>query len=166
MGRQQKGQPLRVLVVEDDAGTARTWARLLGSLGHEAEVAADGPAAVRAAEARPPDVVLLDIGLPGMSGYEAARRLRQLPTDGRAVLRTADTVLGPRSSVPPFRPVPFRLQGGKETPSVRCRVGRARTGAAGRGLRKVSIAWASAVAAGLTAAPVRPGTGSVPISTQ
>jgi CheY-like chemotaxis protein len=86
MGRQQEGQPLRVLVVEDDAGTARTWARLLGSLGHEAEVAADGPAAVRAAEARPPDVVLLDIGLPGMSGYEVARRLRQLPTSSRPLL--------------------------------------------------------------------------------
>ena len=86
MGRQQEGQPLRVLVVEDDTGTARTWARLLGSLGHEVEVAADGPAAVRAAEARPPDVVLLDIGLPGMSGYEVARRLRQLPSNSRPLL--------------------------------------------------------------------------------
>jgi CheY-like chemotaxis protein len=86
MGRQQEGQPLRVLVVEDDALTARTWVQLLRSLGHEAEVAADGPAAVRAAEARAPDVVLLDIGLPGMSGYEVARRLRQLPTSDRPLL--------------------------------------------------------------------------------
>jgi CheY-like chemotaxis protein len=86
MGRQQPGQPLRVLVVEDDALTARTWVQLLGSLGHDVAAAADGPAAVRAAEARPPDVVLLDLGLPGMSGYEVARRLRQLPCDGRPLL--------------------------------------------------------------------------------
>jgi CheY-like chemotaxis protein len=86
MSRQQEGQSLRVLVVEDDALTALTWVRLLGSLGHEVEVAADGPAAVRAAEARPPDLVLLDIGLPGMSGYEVARQLRQLPGDSRPLL--------------------------------------------------------------------------------
>jgi two-component system CheB/CheR fusion protein len=86
MDRQQGARPLRVLVVEDDAVTARTWVRQLGSLGHEVDVVGDGPAAVRAAEARPPDVVLLDLGLPGMSGYEVARRLRQLLADVRPLL--------------------------------------------------------------------------------
>jgi two-component system CheB/CheR fusion protein len=68
---------LRVLVVEDDADTARTWVWLLRALGHDVEVARDGPAALRAAEANPPNAVLLDLGLPGMSGYEVAARLRQ-----------------------------------------------------------------------------------------
>lgn len=86
MGRQNGAQPLRVLVVEDDAVTARTWVRVLGSLGHAVEIAADGPAALRAAQARLPDVVLLDLGLPGMDGYEVARQLRELPGEPRPVL--------------------------------------------------------------------------------
>jgi CheY-like chemotaxis protein len=67
---------LRVLVVEDNAGVADSWAGLLETLGHEVEVVRDGLDALRAAEAEPPDLVLLDLGLPGMSGYEVARRLR------------------------------------------------------------------------------------------
>jgi CheY-like chemotaxis protein len=86
MGRQNGGQPLRVLVVEDDAITARTWVRLLGLLGHAVEIAVDGPAALRAAQAHAPDVVLLDLGLPGMSGYEVASQLRELPGEPRPVL--------------------------------------------------------------------------------
>jgi CheY-like chemotaxis protein len=69
--------PRRVLVVDDNADAARLLARLLEASGHQAEVAHDGPAALERAQARPPDVVLLDIGLPGMDGYEVARRLRQ-----------------------------------------------------------------------------------------
>jgi CheY-like chemotaxis protein len=64
---------LRVLVVEDDADQA-AW---LGRLGHQVRVAPDGPAALRAAEATRPDVVLLDIGLPGMDGYEVAVRVHE-----------------------------------------------------------------------------------------
>ena len=86
MGRKNGGQPLHVLVVEDDALTARTWVRLLGSLGHIVEIAADGPTALRSAQAHLPDVVLLDLGLPGMSGYEVARQLRELPGEPRPVL--------------------------------------------------------------------------------
>ena len=54
-------------------------------LGHEVRAVHDGPAALAAVEALRPDVVLLDIGMPGMSGYEVARRLRERP--GGAALR-------------------------------------------------------------------------------
>jgi CheY-like chemotaxis protein len=78
---------LRVLVVEDNADCAVTLARFLQRLGHEVEVAPDGPAAVAAAQARPPDVVLLlDLGLPGLDGWEVARRLQGHPAQRRPLL--------------------------------------------------------------------------------
>jgi CheY-like chemotaxis protein len=67
---------LQVLLVEDHAVTAQTLAALLGQSGYRVRVAEDGPTALQAAEAEPPDVVLLDLGLPGIDGYEVARRLR------------------------------------------------------------------------------------------
>jgi len=68
--------PLRVLVVDDSVDMCTTTARLVELWGHDARIAGDGPAALaRAAEYRP-DVVLLDLGLPGMDGCEVARRLR------------------------------------------------------------------------------------------
>ncbi|MFO0581641.1 MAG: ATP-binding protein [Anaeromyxobacter sp.] len=66
----------RVLVVEDNADAAETLVEVLKLLGHEARWAPDGPAALALAERFAPDVVLLDIGLPEMDGYEVARRLR------------------------------------------------------------------------------------------
>jgi PAS domain S-box-containing protein len=66
----------RVLVVDDNADAADSLAELVRTFGHEADVAYDGPSAVASAEARRPDVVLCDIGLPGMDGYEVARELR------------------------------------------------------------------------------------------
>jgi two-component system, OmpR family, response regulator len=77
---------LRVLVVEDDADGALSLAQFLRGLGHEVEVAPDGQAAVEAAQARPPDVVLLDIGLPGLDGWEVARRLQGHPAGKRPLL--------------------------------------------------------------------------------
>jgi two-component system CheB/CheR fusion protein len=67
----------RVLVVEDNPDAAESLALLLRAAGHEVRVAADGPAALEAAAAFRPQVVLLDIGLPKMDGYEVARRLRR-----------------------------------------------------------------------------------------
>ena len=66
----------RVLVVDDNADAAESLADLLRVLGHTVEVAFDGPSAVEKARASPPDAVLCDLGLPGMSGYEVARALR------------------------------------------------------------------------------------------
>ena len=68
----------RVLVVEDSPDGADTLAKLLRVNGHEVRTATDGPTALEAVGAFQPDVILLDIGLPGMSGYEVATQLRQL----------------------------------------------------------------------------------------
>ncbi len=67
----------RVLVVEDNQDTASSMAAFLRLSGHRVEVAGDGYAAIKAARNLKPDYVLLDIGLPGLDGYEVARRLRQ-----------------------------------------------------------------------------------------
>jgi two-component system CheB/CheR fusion protein len=71
--------PLRVLIVEDDRDTARSLAMLLRLKGCEVQATANGTEALEAAQIEPPDVVLLDIGLPGMDGYEVARELRARP---------------------------------------------------------------------------------------
>jgi CheY-like chemotaxis protein len=68
--------PRRVLVVDDNVDAAESLGRLLRLLGHEVAVAHDGPAALDAFAAARPEVVFLDIGLPGMDGYEVSRRLR------------------------------------------------------------------------------------------
>ena len=66
----------RILVVDDHADSAEGLAFLLRLHGHEAKTAGDGAAALDLARTFHPDVVLLDIGLPQMSGYEVAQRLR------------------------------------------------------------------------------------------
>jgi CheY-like chemotaxis protein len=70
--------PCRILVVDDNVDAATTLSMLLELEGHETTVAHSGPEALTAAERIHPDVVLLDIGLPGMNGYEVARRMRDL----------------------------------------------------------------------------------------
>jgi CheY-like chemotaxis protein len=70
---------LRVLVVEDNVDTADSLSLLLRLYGHDVQLARTGPAALELAAERRPDVVLLDIGLPGMDGHQVAKRLRQLP---------------------------------------------------------------------------------------
>ncbi len=69
----------RLLVVDDNRDAAESLALLLGLLGHEVRIAHDGPGALELARGFRPQVVLLDIGMPGMDGYEVARRLRQEP---------------------------------------------------------------------------------------
>jgi CheY-like chemotaxis protein len=76
----------RVLVVEDNEDSAASLADLLESLGHQVEVAHDGPSGVKMARATPPDVVLCDVGLPGMSGYDVARALRTAGTAGMKLI--------------------------------------------------------------------------------
>jgi signal transduction histidine kinase len=66
----------RVLVVDDNVDAAESLADLVAMLGHAVETASDGASAIEKARANPPDIVLCDIGLPGMSGYEVAKALR------------------------------------------------------------------------------------------
>jgi len=70
---------LRVLVVDDNQDVADSLAITLRQRGHEVCLASDGPAALEAAKTFLPQVVLLDIGLPGLDGYEVARRMRAMP---------------------------------------------------------------------------------------
>jgi DNA-binding response OmpR family regulator len=67
----------RILVVDDNVDAAESMALLLSLSGHETKIAHDGYAAVDAAGAFKPEVVMLDIGLPGLDGFEVARRLRE-----------------------------------------------------------------------------------------
>ncbi len=69
----------RVLIVDDNRDAADALAMLLRHTGHEAFVAYDGKTALAAAETDRPDVVLLDIGLPGMSGHDVCRQVREQP---------------------------------------------------------------------------------------
>jgi two-component system CheB/CheR fusion protein len=77
---------VRVLIIEDNRAAAETLRVLLGCLGHDVLVAHTGPEGVRAALAWRPDVVLCDIGLPGMDGWGVARQLRREPATAAARL--------------------------------------------------------------------------------
>jgi PAS domain S-box-containing protein len=68
--------PRRILLVEDNADSREMLRLVLLNLGHEVHEAADGAAGLDAARALEPDVVLLDVGLPGLDGYQIARRIR------------------------------------------------------------------------------------------
>ncbi len=85
--------PRRILVVDDNVDSAESLALLLRLAGHRARTAHNGPGALAAARDFRPEVVLLDIGLPGMDGYEVARRLREW-ADGERVLLVAQTGYG------------------------------------------------------------------------
>ena len=67
---------LRILMAEDHADTAQSTALLLEMDGHQVYLAENGASALEIAESTDPDVVLLDIGLPNMDGYEVAKRLK------------------------------------------------------------------------------------------
>jgi PAS domain S-box-containing protein len=77
---------LRVLVVDDNLDAAESLVALLEVLGHETRAAHDGVEGLEAAREFLPDLVLLDIGLPGMSGYEVARAIRRTPALRQVVL--------------------------------------------------------------------------------
>jgi CheY-like chemotaxis protein len=79
-------RPVNVLVVDDNPDAAESLALVLGQAGHAVRVAGDGLAALDAARETRPEVVLLDLGMPGMNGFEAARRLREDPAACPALL--------------------------------------------------------------------------------
>lgn len=75
-----------VLVVDDDPDTRETLAMLLGEFGYRVRTANDGPSALAAVQAHPPMCVLLDLGLPGMSGIELARTIRSRHGDSMVLI--------------------------------------------------------------------------------
>ena len=75
-----------MLVVDDNVDTVTTLALLVKESGHDVRTAYDGPTVLEAALDYRPNVVLLDIGLPGLNGFEVAKQLRQQPALQNAVL--------------------------------------------------------------------------------
>ena len=82
--------PRRILVVDDDTDGLASLSMLLNMLGHETSTAHDGVAAVEAAEKFEPDIVLLDLGLPKLNGYDVCRRIRSAPW-GKSMMIVAVT---------------------------------------------------------------------------
>jgi CheY-like chemotaxis protein len=76
----------RVLLVDDNHDSVDLLRGLLEHLGHEAHVAYDGPTGVQAFRELEPDIVLLDIGLPGLSGYEVLAQMRAMPAGEKAAI--------------------------------------------------------------------------------
>jgi PAS domain S-box-containing protein len=81
----ESGRKRSILVVDDNEDAAASLAMLLRMTGHEVAVEHDGEGALESIAREPPDIVLLDIGLPGMSGYDVAEQLRKGP--GRRAMR-------------------------------------------------------------------------------
>jgi CheY-like chemotaxis protein len=79
-------RPLNVLVVDDNPDAAESLALVLRAVGHDVRVAWNGLDALTAARELPPDVVLLDLGMPFMNGYEAAHQFRADPAIRSAIL--------------------------------------------------------------------------------
>jgi len=69
----------RILIVDDSQVQAKSLGMLLELMGHKVLLAHDGPSALKLAAEVIPDVALIDVGLPGMDGYEVARRIREHP---------------------------------------------------------------------------------------
>jgi len=83
----------RIIAADDNVDTLHAVALLLRMKGHDVETAVDGVDALKKVQAHPPDIALLDIGMPGMDGYEVARRIRREPW-GQNVLLVATTGWG------------------------------------------------------------------------
>lgn len=81
---QDAAAPLRILLVDDNQDAAQSLSAMLQACGHEVTVAPDAGAALAQARGAPPDVFLLDIGLPDMDGYELSRRLHARPENRNA----------------------------------------------------------------------------------
>src|SRR5687767_3420321 len=84
----EPNKPLRILVVDDNQDAAISLAFLLGAAGYQVETSFDGTSALQVAESFKPDACVLDICMPGMDGYELARRLRASAAEHPPVLAT------------------------------------------------------------------------------
>jgi PAS domain S-box-containing protein len=109
------GQAPRILVIDNDHDVADSFGLLLESLGAEAHVVYDGPSGIAAVHDHAPDLVFIDIGMPGVDGYETARRIRANWNGSRPVL-VAVTGLGQREDRRLSREAGFDLHLTKPAP--------------------------------------------------
>ena len=128
------GSGRRVLVVDDEAPLARLVAGYLARDGFEVAVAGDGPAALRAARTLDPDVVVLDLGLPGLDGMDVIRQLREF-SDCYVLMLTArsedaDKLAGLAAGADDYLTKPFNPRELVSRVHVVLRRPRARVGAA------------------------------------
>jgi DNA-binding response OmpR family regulator len=105
---------MRILVIEDEAQLARHISRALTRHGHVASAAYDGTEGLRAALADPPDLVVLDLGLPGVDGLSVLARLRQANSPARVLILTArgdveHRVRGLKAGADDYLPKPFSM---------------------------------------------------------
>lgn len=103
---------LRILLVEDEPGLVLTLSDLLAADGYEVDVAQDGNTALLKASADPPQLIILDVMLPGKSGFEVCRELRQRGIDTAILMLTAktqviDRVLGLKLGADDYLTKPF-----------------------------------------------------------
>jgi len=103
-----------ILIVEDQRDLAELAALHLGEIAREVTVCADGPAALRQVQNRPPDLVVLDLGLPGLDGLEVCRRLRAMPRYIPVLMLTArgsdaERVLGLETGADDYLVKPFNV---------------------------------------------------------
>ncbi len=92
-GGAKNAPPRRILIVEDYPAVAESLMRMLHLGGHDVRIARDGPSALEELTAWPPEIVLLDIGLPGMDGYAVAHSIRSRP-GGESIVLIALTGYG------------------------------------------------------------------------
>lgn len=92
------GEARRLLIVDDNTDAAEMLSIMLSGWGHETRIEYDGATAIAAVEEFQPDIVFLDLGLPGMDGYETGRRLRQIDA-GRTALVVAVTGWGQEQDI-------------------------------------------------------------------
>ena len=105
---------MRVLVIEDDARLARQVARELQRANHEAAARNDGAEGLQAALENPPDLIILDINLPGLDGFSVLARLRAEHSTARILILTAlgdvnDRVKGLKRGADDYLPKPFSM---------------------------------------------------------
>ncbi|WP_066334561.1 hybrid sensor histidine kinase/response regulator [Azohydromonas lata] len=113
-GSTSSARPRRVLITDANGGAAQTLAAVLTMAGHEVRTASDGEGALLAAASFLPEVVVQDIGMPGLSGYDVARRLRQEPWLSTAYL----VALTGRNSSAPWKQASMSTSPSRPAPST------------------------------------------------
>ncbi len=97
----------RVLIIEDETAARELMTELLGNEGYEVVSAVDGPSGLAMLDVQHPDIVLCDIRLPGMDGYEVADRIRNGPEDTKRVPLVAVTGYAADGDAPRFHSAGF-----------------------------------------------------------